>query len=312
MEESRQKISFHFRLNDWDNKGFAVEKSEGGRKRRYLNGVSSGISKDLHGEIMTEACINSFQRQAESGDILLYEGQHGVNFIDDIGILVNSKIDPTGNWLTEYRLYDESDDVGQMTLEKSDKLWKQVNGLPPYTKPKQKGFSIEGEVPEGGIVYMDSEGRRTMDNVLLDGVVVVPRPAYKDSVASAVYKALGEIPPDIKIGIQKSLHERMSEAVRQAQTEQNFFYQKYLVEDELEKALCDIMSQDRHGTSREKLELLFSEYSDLMIDLILQNQGVFQTDIVPVETNEVYRSSKRLITVRKIESAIKQFVDSRR
>ena len=139
---------------------------------------------------MTENAVNSFMGQANSGNVLLYEGQHGVNYIDDIGKLTSADIIKGGDWFTEFRLYDDLDKMGGVTLEKADKLWQQVNGFPPYNHPIQKGFSIEGEIPDGGIVSMDTTGKRVIDDVLLDGVVVVPRPAYKDSIASAVYKAL--------------------------------------------------------------------------------------------------------------------------
>lgn len=302
------RVSFHFHPYGWNESQHAVEKTEGGSKRRHLIGVSSGIARDLHGEMMTEKCIKSFQEQANSGDILLYEGQHGVNFVDDIGILAHSEITPRGEWLTDYRLYDELDgfDPGSSTLEKADKLWKQVNGLKPYSKPKQKGFSIEGEVPDNGIVEMDGSGRRVMNDVLLDGVVVVPRPAYKDSIASAVYKALGVLPPDVANKVQKGLRERLSEKVRQSQLKENFYQQKFLIEDELDSAICEIVN-DPHETTRQKLEILFSEYSDLMIDLILQNEGFFQEGPTAAGGEVVYRDSGRMRVLKQLESAISMY-----
>lgn len=309
MEESR-KISFRFHPNDWDHNNHAVEKDEGGRKRRYLVGISSGMRKDLHGENMTEACIKSFQEQADSGDILLYEGQHGVNFVDDIGKLTHSEITPAGDWLTEYRLYDEDDNMGAVTLEKADKLWKQVNGIAPYTRPKQKGFSIEGEVPEGGIMSIDGTGKRVMNSVHLDGVVVVPRPAYKDSIASSVYKALGVIPPDVVDKIHKNLGERLHEKVRQAEVSSTFYQKKFIIESELEDAICEILSKDKFGTSKEKLQILFQEYSDLMVDLILQNEGIFK-DIITDGSSEVYHDNTRLRSLQQLQSSVQNLLEMR-
>ena len=313
MNESR-KISFRFHPNNWENKKHAVEKSENGRKRRYLVGVSSGSKKDEHGETMTEACIKSFHDQANSGDVLLYEGQHGVNFVDDIGLLSHSEILPNGDWYTEYRLYDEEDgfDPSSVTLEKANKLWKQVNGLSPYTKPKQKGFSIEGEVPDGGIINVDGTGKRVMNSVQLDGVVVVPRPAYADSITSSVYKALGVMPPDVIKKVQKDLHERLHEKVRQAEVKDTFYQKRYIIENELEEAVCDILSNDRFGTSEEKLKILFQEYSDLMVALILQNGDLFKNDTTNADgTGEAYQDSGRLRSLQQLQSAVESLVKRR-
>lgn len=314
MEESR-KISFKFHPKELEKGLHAVEKSEGGRKRRYLLGISSGMSKDLHGERMTEACINSFQEQANAGDILLYEGQHGVNFVDDIGKLVHSEITPVGDWLTEYRLYDELDgfDPGSVTLEKADKLWKQVNGFAPYTRPKEKGFSIEGDIPDGGIISVDPEGRRVMNAVRLDGVVVVPRPAYKTSIASAVYKALGEIPPEYSEKIRKGLHDNLSRKMQEAEAKDNYYQKKYMMESQLEDEIYDIITNDRHGTSAEKLRMLFDEYSALMINLILQNEGLFKRDPAVAESNdEVYQSnSGRKDMLMQLEAMMEELLNRR-
>jgi hypothetical protein len=311
-EKETKHISFRFQPGDFEHGNHAVEKNEGGRKRRYLTGISSGIKKDLHGENMTELCIKSFHEQAETGDVLLYEGQHGVNFVDDIGKLTHSEITPSGDWFTEYRLYDEDDDMGAVTLEKADKLWKQVNGLPPYTKPKQKGFSIEGEIPDNGILTMDGTGKRVMNAVQLDGVVIVPRPAYKDSVASSVYKALGVIPPDVAEKAHKDLSQRLHDKLNQAEMSNSFYQKKYMIEDELDQAIHELVSMDRHGTSKEKLQILYQEYSDLMVNLILQNEGIFK-NLNPSSDGdgEVYQDSNRLRTLLGLESMVEKFVKMR-
>lgn len=313
MSESR-KISFRFHPKGWDKQQHAVEKSEDGRKRKYLVGISSGSKEDLHGEVMTGECIKSFHEQANSGDVLLYEGQHGVNFVDDIGLLSHSEILPDGDWYTEYRLYDEADgfDSGSVTLEKANKLWKQVNGLPPYSKPKQKGFSIEGEVPDGGILSVDGTGKRVMNSVHLDGVVVVPRPAYGDSITSSVYKALELMPPDVVKKVQKDLREKLHERVRQAEVKDTFYQKKYIIDDELEEAICDILSNDRFGTSEEKLKILFQEYSDLMVTLILQHGDLFKNEIVGADgTNEAYHDSGRLRSLQQLQSAVESLMKIR-
>ncbi len=273
-----QRISFHFQpLVDGGANSFAVEKEDPGmpgRKRRYLRGVSSGLQLDGAGERMTEKCIKSFHDQASSGDVLLYAGKHGVDFTDDIGKLYSSQISPSGDWLTEYRLYDELDKMGPSTMEKADKAWRRILGIEPYTKPKQMGFSVEGVIPDGGIQTVDSTGRRVMDSVELDGVLLVPRPAYKDSVARAVYKALGLVmPSDMRNGLQSSITNRL-----QAAMENDDYYRQYFT---LQGALDDEVHHVMKTESPERayqLRTLFGEYGDLMVDLIMRSESVFKGD----------------------------------
>ncbi len=307
-----KRIEFHFHPFHWDTREHTIEKSDGEKRRKYMRGISSGVQQDLHGEKMTEKCIKSFHEQANSGDILLYEGKHGVNFIDDIGKLSKSEITPEGNWFTEYQLYDEHDgfDPSSTTLEKVDKLWKQVNGLPPYTKPRQQGFSIEGDIPDGGIVQMDQSGRRVIDDVALDGVLIVTRPAYKDSIATAVFKALGELFPDVAEKAHLGFQERLSERVRQGEIKENYYQQKYLIEDELDKVVQEILTIGGE-VSKEKLQILFQEYSDLMINLILQNEEFFMEDTAVMNSLDVYRDNSRLKAFSKLESALKSLVDTK-
>lgn len=268
------RISFHFHPYNPENKMHLVEKDESGRKRRYMKGISSGPRHDAHGERMTPNCIKGFMDQANSGEILLFADTHGVRSTDDIGKLVHAEISPEGDWMTEYRLYDELDGVGPMTLERADKLWRQSNGMPPYTKPRQKGFSVEGYIPENGIVQMSNDGKRVIDSVELDGVVVVPRPAYKDSIAHAVFKALGETPPWVQ---RNSLSAKLREKVEFDEVRESYYRQKSLVFDNLDESIVEIMG-DENQDKAERLKILFEEFESLMIDLILKSPVVFQDD----------------------------------
>lgn len=268
------RIAFKFHPFDFENKNHSVEKNEGGKQRRYLCGISSGIRPDHHGERMTEKCIKSFMDQANNGDILLYTDKHDVEFTGDIGILTKSEIKDNGDWYTEYRLYDEDDGVDTASLEKANKLWKQVNGIKPYTKPKQKGFSIEGHVPEGGIVEMSSAGQRVLDNVELDGTVVVPRPAYKDSIAHSVYKALGmETPWILRSDFGKELQNRLMKDYHR----DTFHKKQYQLEDALSNLIEEIMITKDCNEREERLQSAFKEYSNIMIPLIMENQLYFQS-----------------------------------
>lgn len=262
MERSR--VTFDFRQKKFDSGLFAVEKADGGVKRRYLEGIASGTFVDGHGERMTPHCIESFQAQAKSGDILLFEGKHDVNFVDDIGLLVDSEITANGEWHTSFRLYDDGDGMGASTLEKADKVWRQSCGLPPYSKPKMRGFSIEGDIPEGGILSVDASGRRVMDDVKLDGVVLVNRPAYAASIAHGVYKALGlELPWLIRKSLKGSL-----EAKAQAASAREEYWQKYY---QLQDALDSEIKRIASGSVevQPQLEDLFREYSALAVELII-------------------------------------------
>ena len=272
--ESSRKISFHFHPMNPEGNEHAVEKSDNtGTKRRYLRGLSSGVKVDGHGERITDKCIKSFHNQAVSGDILLYPDLHGIRGTDDIGILVNHEITKSGDWMTEYRLYDQNDDVGATTLERVDKLWKQMNGLPPYTKPKQKGFSIEGTIPDYAIVQMDETGGgRVIDDVMLDGVVIVPRPAYQDSIAHAVYKALGEYAPwQIRTGISNILRKELDAY----ETEDKYFHGRYVLDDVLHSKIDEIMTKSEYPDKGEALTIVFKEYGELMSDLIIKSQPVW-------------------------------------
>jgi len=289
MEATRQKIHFDFRLTTGAGRLGAVEKDEGGAKRRYLEGVASGIQVDGHGERMTEACIASFQRQAQSGDILLYEGLHGVNFVDDVGKLVASTINGEGEWVCSFRLYDEQDgfDPSSATLEKATKLWLQVNGLPPYSAPRPKGFSIEGEVPDGGIISADSTGRRVMNDVTLLGVVVVDKPAYGASVAHAVYKALGVVPPwRVRKGLEKGLQDKVGAAAGKA----SHFRTMYQLQDALDEGIRQIMQEDP-AERQDGLNDLFAQFSKLAIEQVLAHPDSYSPAPVAPEGNATSQDS---------------------
>ena len=304
-----QRIEFFFHPFDFNQNLHFVEKDEAGLKRKYLKGISSGIRIDGHGERMTEKCIKSFNEQANSGDILLYADKHGVAFTADIGILTKSEITPAGDWYTEYRLYDESDNMGENTLERANKLWKQVNGLPPYKKPKQKGFSVEGYIPEKGIVQMSDDGKRVIDEVHLDGAIVCPRPAYETSIAHALYKALGEEPPWV---IRKGLRETLKFKINEAKMIESFYKGFYKMNDFLFEEIEKIMQNPYVTDQRDRLSILLDEYREMMIDLILNNKEFFVADLADepntdsVEVAQVINKmdSKKITVLKSLYSEL--------
>ncbi|MDR2193858.1 MAG: hypothetical protein LBP19_05245 [Treponema sp.] len=159
-------------------------------KKRYLCGVATGLKQDVHGERMSGNCIRSIIRQSKEKDILLFPDEHGIRESEDIGILHNLKQLPNGDIYVEFRLYDDTDSVDARSIETANKLWAQSSGLPPYTRPREKGFSIEGYIPEDRKDLEDKrENEGIIDDMKVEGFVVVPEPAYENSVIQTVEKS---------------------------------------------------------------------------------------------------------------------------
>jgi hypothetical protein len=281
-KKQERKLSFKFHPFNIDNNEHFIEKAEKGVRRKYLRGISSGIMRDGHGERMTARCIKDMMDQGQSRNVLLYAGLHGVNFIDDLGKLVDSNVVNNSDWFTEYRLFDELDGLDEITVGRADKLWKQITGKPPYNKPAQKGFSIEGTVPEESILEKDvlpdgSYANRVIDKVLLDGVVVVNRPAYEDSVATAIYKCLGELVPEAAVRIRKGYHDSLFQEFSDKEAKDNYYQKFFRLNNTLEEKISDIMSRD-DTRNRERLEILLDEYKSIIVNLVMQNQSVFLPD----------------------------------
>lgn len=303
------RFSFDFRQKKLDSGLLGVEKAEGdGPKHRYLEGIASGTFVDGHGERMTENCMKSFMRQAQSGTILLYSGRHGVDFADDIGKLVDAQITGDGEWWCSFRLYDESDGMGPSTLEKADKVWRQAMGLPPYEKAKVRGFSIEGDVPDGGIKTVDESGKRVMDDVILDGVVLVDRPAYQASVAYGVYKALGYTPSEMPWNVRKDLRSSLEAKVNAASAKEDYWQKYYQLQDALDSEVKRIMAGS--VDTRTKLEELFREFSALSVDLILSYPQLYELDRQVVsDSQDVQKTkSRRQSVLKDLESTLRLLV----
>lgn len=284
-----KSIKFNFHPNQWEDRKHYVEKADSkGRKRRYLAGVSSGLKVDSHGERMTEKCIKSFMDQAKSGQVLLYPDIHGIRDSEDIGFLSKAEVQEDGNWYTEYGLWDEGDDIGPVKAEKINTLWKQVCGAPPYDKPRQKGFSIEGIIPDEAIVYNRAGNidRGVMDDIQLDGVVLVPRPAYKDSMATAIYKAFGEITPER----QESLKISMVENLERENVENMFYKKRWEYQDALESTIEKVMLKKNNNKEKE-LDFIFEEYKQLMIQLITSSSRMFGGDNTSEEPVQIVESA---------------------
>jgi hypothetical protein len=254
-----------------EKKHAVMKASSDGKKHRYLCGVASGTDVDKTGEIISAECIKDFHAQATTGNILLYADRHGVAYTEDIGILTKSEILPDGNWYVEFRLYDNTDGVGAGTLETIEKLWKQINGLPPYKRPMQKGFSIEGHAPDESIKINPLTKQKMYDYIKLIGAVVVPDPAYA-SVASAIYKSMEQTPPWVNENIVNNFRENLN----LDELENTYYKNHYKYQDKLEDQIEFIMTSGSVVDKKTTLQVLFSEYSILMIDLILQSKSIFE------------------------------------
>ena len=309
-KSSNTRISFQFAPDISQSGNNAVEKADSqGRKRRFLEGASSGIKVDGHGERMTSKAIESFQRQAQSGDLLLYPAIHGIKFNKDIGILVDSKILENGDWWTSYRMYDDFDtNIGRANIDDAKTCWAQIVGLPPYSKPKERGFSIEGHVPEDAIISKKIDGQgnyyhRVIDDVVLEGVVLVSVPAYGPSMARSVYKALGELLPIAKQSIEQKVFKSITEIINENELEEKYYSTRFKIEDALEKSLKAVL-RINDGRERDRISSVMKGYSDAITNLILDNTRIFRDDPdrardVPAG-NEMTPLTKAVMTVTQM------------
>lgn len=318
-DKVEKRISFHLHPYQFDKRTHAVLKSDNlGRKRRYIMGVTSGMKTDGHGERMTKPCIDYMHEQAKAGTILLYEGQHGVTFTDDLGILVESYVTPMGEWVTEYRLYDEFDNFtpNSRTVERADKLWRQITGAPPYVdeegnpRPLQKGFSIEGYIPLGCILHMDENGgQRVIDRVEIDGVLVTPRPAYEDSMITAVYKALGEMPPYLPAIVAREIRKSLQERISLGRKSRNYYAQRSELDDYFNDAIEEIIRNGRE--IEQRLDILFGEYSGVLKKLLLENVDILGPSDgtqKPVNTGESYRD-QYISVIKNVQGTLMRYAN---
>ena len=278
----KYEIKLLFQPYRLESRQHVVEKSDtAGIKRRYLEGVSSGTKIDKHEERMTAKCIKSFMDQANSGDILLYPDNHGISASNDIGIMAAGKVMDDGDWWTQFRLYDDTDDIGDIKKEKINDIWKQVSGTKPYKQPRQKGFSIEGYIPGQAVLQAETDNfgkmkKRVIDDVSLDGVILVSRPAYA-SVANAVCKALGELTPTAEAWVKKEFLGELRKALSDGEIQNDYFRRRWDLNDALENAV-DRAMKGKFADKRGQLDIIFREFGGIMTDLILKSEGLFRTE----------------------------------
>jgi hypothetical protein len=309
----KRKISLHFSLNP----KISVDKDLDGDKGRYLTGVASGLNEDAHGERVTANCIESLCRQAEEGDVLLFADQHGVKESEDIGLLKHFEVRPNGDWYVEFKLHDEKDKIDTASLEKANKLWAQVNGLSPYTKPREKGFSIEGYIPDDKILEDKKERLGIIDDMVLEGVVVVPKPAYHDSVIHAIYKSL-EVTPPWKV--QKDARRKLRSSLVRKDLAGAYDRERFEIEAARDELIREAVDRNLESTENlgEDLRLIFDEYKELAVELITK-QPDFSGERVPAlqamaDEKGPYqvRKSDRLTLLEELNSTLERLVKTRK
>lgn len=311
----QNRISFHFQPFDYESKGHIVEKSIDGKKQRYFVGIASGMKVDQHGERMTQNAIQDLMTQANSGTVLLFPDLHGIKASEDIGILTTAKVMPNGDWYVEFRLYSEEDGIPQAKLDTINVLWAQINGDPPYKKPLQKGFSIEGFIPEGGILSMTKDGKnRVIDKIVLDGVILVPRPAYQDGIANAVFKALGELAPWQSEKYTQKVRKSLQDKITERKEHQTYYSSKFELNDALDSEIEEIMNSEKLTNSQKESELniVFEEYKQSSIQLILSSQALFQNGD---GANEINKSDRRDVLYAKLNDnlmVLKSYINKRK
>jgi len=233
------------------------ENSRDDGKNRYLCGITSGMAVDYHGDRMAKECVDDMNRQAKEKDITLY-ANHNKDFNRAIGILEKAEITSTGDLYCEYRLWNEDDGMPQLEFEDSQNIWKMINGIRPYTKKRQFGFSIEGFVDNKDIEK--SASGRIIKKIDLDpGVSLVTKPAYGYSVASAVMKSLdsAEIKKDI-----------LDVAIDNKNKQSDIYTDKWEIEDAMRMSVDAVLEAER--TPQEKaalLEEIYDSYKTKMISL---------------------------------------------
>lgn len=283
-----------------DGKGYAIEKESGEKKRKYLCGISSGLKVDGHGDRMSESCIRDFMEQIKSKDITLYVN-HGRDYTRDIGILTNAEITPSGDWYTEYRLYDEDDNVPEQDKQEAMKVWLQANGLAPYKRARQFGFSIEGLIPDGG--YEESSTGKIIHKVDLDpGVSLVSKPAYTSSVATAIEKSF------------KAQKDAIADILQEREKVEDYYEAKWKLESAFQEAAEQVVNSDKSTEEKtQSLNELFDSLKEKLIPVLLSRPAEQGGDASPpaVAKSMIAVCSGNLNILKKITKEVQNMEDAK-
>lgn len=150
----------------------AYEASDG---KKYLDGVASSTSKDLHGDTMEESALADMERDAN--DNLTIFLNHEYNVPEDVaGSVVRAKMARRGadqdgepNWDLDYTIeIDQSND-------RAVKAWTAVKA------GRKLGLSIGAMIPSGGALRNKKDGSLRIQHVKLLETSIVGIPANQRS-----------------------------------------------------------------------------------------------------------------------------------
>ena len=111
-----------------------------------------------------------------------------------------------------------------------------------------------------------------IDDVVLDGIGVVPRPAYTSSMALAVSKALGT---KIESRVRKDFKNRIKDKINLNELNDKYFVRRTEFQDVLEEEIEEVMRADSIQDKQKSLIELLDEFKEHMIDLIRNSAGRF-------------------------------------
>lgn len=255
---------------------YAYEKEVGGKKGRYLAGISSGSKVDAHGDFLTREAIEDLHKQAQEKDIPLY-ANHDRVFTDDIGVLRVSEVLDNGDWYTEYQLHDGNPEA--------EKVWNQINGLAPYSRKREFGFSIEGFIPESAI-RKTAMGREISKVEIDPGVTIVTKPAYTVSYVTAIAKSMS--------GMKKSLKDML----KLKEDSQETYERKWDIESSFQELCSLIVNSDKSPEEKtQSLNEAFDQYKTEIVPVLLSLPTTEQVESVAVAKSKRIALAKNAIEI---------------
>jgi hypothetical protein len=253
----------------------SIDREDG--KNKYLVGITSGMSTDYHGDRMSKEAIEDMASQALDKDITLY-ANHNKDYNRAIGIMTKAEVTQNGELYCEYRLWNDEDGVPQQEYEDAQHIWKMINGIKPYTKKRQFGFSIEGYIRDNDIEKTASG--KLIKKVDLDpGVSLVTKPAYNYSVASAIMKS---------IDANKTQKGILDTTIDQSKQISTFYEDRWEIEDAKGTAERAVIEAEK--TPQEKQALLEEIYEDYKMKMLALYARVEYKDPYDKSTAQIVNS----------------------
>ncbi|MCJ7507834.1 MAG: hypothetical protein MUO85_03770 [candidate division Zixibacteria bacterium] len=120
----------------------------------------------------------------------------------------------------------------------------------------------------------------------------------------AVCKCLGVLPPEVENDIKKSFGLKLHDIVNQKEMQNQYFSKKYDIENALDETIRDIMvGKAKHES--ERLNIIFDEYKNLMVELILNSPNLFQAETNGDVIKAVDKSEKiKLLLIKAQENLV--------